>query len=226
MGIFFALVILSGYFIHLVCVLIYQPIDPVKGWFWFHLLLQTWLFTGLFITAHDAMHGTVSKNKFINNVLGTIASLLYAGLWYPKLKKKHFLHHLYPATVHDPDYAAGNQNFFVWWFQFMKQYVTIWQIVIMAGLFNIGLVWFNELQMIVWWIIPSVLSTFQLFYFGTFIPHRLPHTEEMIPHKARSQPRNHLLAFLTCYFFGYHFEHHASPGTPWWQLYSIKPKSL
>lgn len=222
MGILYAIVILLSWGIHLVYILLYQCIDMADMWFWLHLLLQTWLFTGLFITAHDAMHGTVTKNKIINNAVGAIASILYAGLWYPKLKEKHYLHHLDPGTENDPDYMTTNQNFFVWWFHFMRQYITIWQILIMAGLFNIGLIWFNELQLIVLWIIPSVLSTFQLFYFGTYVPHRLPHTDSMNPHKARSQRHNHVIALLTCYFFGYHYEHHTSPRTPWWRLYSIK----
>ncbi len=222
MGILYAIVILLFWGIHQIYILLYQQIDPADLGFWLHLLLQTWLFTGLFITAHDAMHGTVTKNIFINNALGSIASFLYAGLWYPKLKAKHYLHHLAPGTAKDPDYSIRSQNFFVWWFRFMRQYITIWQILVMAGLFNIGLVWFSELQLIVLCIVPSVLSTFQLFYFGTFVPHRLPHTDSMKPHKARSQRRNHFMALLTCYFFGYHYEHHASPRTPWWLLYRIK----
>jgi len=219
MGIFFAIAILFSWITHQIYMLIYLPIDLTDIRFWLHLLLQTWLFTGLFITAHDAMHGTISKTRLINNSLGFITSILYAGLWYPKLKSKHYLHHLYPATAQDPDYKTGNQNFFVWWFTFMRQYITIWQLLIMAVLFNIGILWFNELQLITFWIIPSVASTFQLFYFGTYAPHRLPHTETMRPHQARSQRKNHFIALLSCYFFGYHYQHHASPQTPWWQLY-------
>jgi beta-carotene ketolase (CrtW type) len=222
MGIIYTIVILVFWGMHQVYILLYQRIDPADLGFWLHLLIQTWLFTGLFITAHDAMHGTVTKNNFINNALGSIASFLYAGLWYPKLKAKHYLHHMAPGTAKDPDYTIRNQNFFVWWFRFMRQYITIWQILVMAGLFNIGLIWFNELHLIVFWIIPSVLSTFQLFYFGTYVPHRLPHTDSMKPHNARSQRHNHFMALLTCYFFGYHYEHHASPRTPWWLLYRIK----
>ena len=222
MGIVYALIILVSWGVHLVYMLLNQPVDGSDPWFWLHFLVQTWLFTGLFITAHDAMHGLVSKNRFVNTTLGTIGSLFYAGLWYPKLRKKHYLHHLYPGTSEDPDYSTGSQNFFVWWCRFMIQYITIWQFLIMAVLFNIGLIWFSELQLIVLWIIPSILSTFQLFYFGTYAPHRLPHTEEMGLHKARSQRNNHLIALITCYFFGYHLEHHESPGTPWWQLYRIK----
>lgn len=224
MGVVYALLILIGWGTHLVYSLLYQQLELTDLTLWFHLLLQTWLFTGLFITAHDAMHGTVAKNKMVNNTLGALASMLYAGLWYPKLLKKHYLHHLHPGTAQDPDYTVGSQNFFAWWYRFMIQYITVWQVLIMAVLFNIGLIWFNESRLFLLWILPSVLSTYQLFYFGTFLPHRLPHADAMAPHMARSQPRNHLIAMITCYFFGYHFEHHASPRTPWWQLYRIKQR--
>lgn len=187
-----------------------------------YLPLQTWLFTGLFITAHDAMHGTVSHRRKLNNTIGYVASLLYAGMWYPKLLTKHRLHHTHSGTPGDPDYHAGNQDFFAWWFKFMMQYLTLWQLLIMALLFNVGLIWFSEAQLLVLWVAPAIASTFQLFYFGTYRPHRLPHLATMMPHRARSQPRRHWLAFLSCYFFGYHFEHHASPRTPWWQLHTLR----
>ena len=226
MGIIISFIILIGWASHLIYIMLYQQVDLLDVWFWIHILAQTWLFTGLFITGHDSMHGTICRNRRINNLFGFIATTLYAGLWYPQLKKKHYLHHIYVGTGKDPDYQTGNQNFFVWWFSFMRQYLTIWQILIMAAFFNFGLLFFNELQLIVFWIVPSVLSTFQLFYFGTYRPHHLPHTIEMEPHKARSQKRNHLWAILSCYFFGYHFEHHASPQTPWWKLYRIKRQLL
>lgn len=222
MGVIIALLVMFLWGAHLIYILLFQAINPADIWFWVHILVQTWLFTGLFITAHDSMHGAVSANKKINNIFGFMATTFYAGLWYPQLKKKHHLHHVYVGTEKDPDYKTDKQNFFLWWFSFMKQYVTIWQILIMAAFFNIGLIFFNELELIVLWILPSVLSTFQLFYFGTYKPHHLPHTSEMMPHKSRSQKRNHLWALISCYFFGYHYEHHEAPKTPWWKLYKIE----
>ena len=222
MGVFIAILIILSWAAHLLYMLLFQAVNPAEISFWLHLLLQSWLFTGLFITAHDSMHGTVSHNRTLNYFLGFLSTMLYAGMWYPMLIKKHRAHHAWPGTKKDPDYHVGNQNFFVWWFSFMKAYLTIWQIIIMAVLFNVGLIFFTELQLIVLWIIPAFLSTFQLFYFGTYLPHRLPHTEEMLPHNARTQRRNHLWAFVSCYFFGYHSEHHDSPRTPWWQLYKTK----
>ena len=69
--------------------------------------------------------------------------------------------------------------------------------------------------------LPGILATGQLFYFGTYLPHRGSHSKEN-KHKSRSQKLNHAWAFVTCYFFGYHYEHHASPATPWWKLYQKK----
>lgn len=186
------------------------------------IAVQSWLYTGLFITAHDAMHRTVSSNSFVNKVTGSICTFLFAGLWYPKLYTKHQLHHKFAGTMNDPDYKTGNQNFFLWWFSFLKQYVTIWQLIIMAVLFNIMLLWFDHWKLIVFWILPSAVATFQLFYFGTYRPHKLPHTPEMEPYKSRTLKPDHFMALLTCYFFGYHYEHHHSPQTPWWKLYQTK----
>lgn len=222
MGVLIALLVIISWALHLAYMLLLQPVNLLDVWFWVHMLIQTWLFTGLFITAHDSMHGTISANRKLNNVIGFSATLLFAGMWYPMLIKKHKMHHTNPGTALDPDYYTGKQNFFAWWFSFMKAYVTIWQILIMAGLFNLGLLYFSEIQLIVLWIIPSILATFQLFYFGTYLPHRLPHTTEMGIYKSRTLKKNHLWAMLSCYFFGYHYEHHASPQTPWWKLYQTK----
>ena len=222
MGVLIALLVIISWALHLAYMLLLQPVNLLDVWFWVHMLIQTWLFTGLFITAHDSMHGTISANRKLNNVIGFSATLLFAGMWYPMLIKKHKMHHVNPGTALDPDYYTGKQNFFAWWFSFMKAYVTIWQILIMAGLFNLGLLYFSEIQLIVLWIIPSILATFQLFYFGTYLPHRLPHATEMGIYKSRTLKKNHLWAMLSCYFFGYHYEHHASPQTPWWKLYQTK----
>lgn len=186
---------------------------------YFLILILTHLYTGLFITAHDAMHGTVSKNLSVNHAIGHACSLLFSFNFYRKLFPKHHEHHKYVATDKDPDYHGG--NFFVWYFSFLKQYVNIWQILLMAITFNVLKLFLDTENLIVFWMIPAVLSTLQLFYFGTYLPHRGEHNKENI-HKSRSQKLNHLKAFFTCYFFGYHYEHHASPGTPWWQLWKVK----
>lgn len=190
-------------------------------WTYLLILLMTHLYTGLFITAHDAMHGTVSKNKRLNNAIGHICATLFSYNFYAKLFPKHHEHHKYVATDKDPDYHNG--NFFAWYLSFLLQYVSLLQIVLMAITFNILKLFLPTENLIVFWMLPAALSTLQLFYFGTYLPHRGSHSAANI-HKARSQKLNHFWAFISCYFFGYHYEHHASPGTPWWQLWKTKEK--
>ncbi len=222
MGIFIAIVIISIWASHLFYSLLYLNVDFKNPVFYLHILLQGYLYTGLFITAHDAMHGTVSKNKFINKIIGSISTLLFAGLSYNKLITNHFKHHKNPGEEADPDFYTKSQNFFIWWGTFLWRYTTITQLIIMAVAFNVLKIWFDQISIIAFWVVPAFLGTFQLFFFGTYLPHKYPHTENMQPHKARTQIRNHLWAMLTCYFFGYHYEHHESPRTPWWRLYKMK----
>lgn len=189
-----------------------------QPWIYLAVLLQTHLYTGLFITAHDAMHGIVSTNKKLNNTIGWITALLFSYNFYGRLFPKHHEHHRHVATDEDPDYHPSG-NFFRWYFSFITTYVTIWQILLMAVTYNVLKLWFPYENLILFWIIPAVLSTFQLFYFGTYLPHRGEHDNK---HKSGTLKNNHLWAFLSCYFFGYHYEHHDSPGTPWWRLWRVK----
>jgi len=222
MGMLIALLIITMWTAHLLYILNFVDVSFFSPFFYVHILLQAYLYTGLFITGHDAMHGTISKNKNINKTIGMISTFLFAGLSYNQLIKNHFLHHKHPGEESDPDFYTKSQNFFVWWGMFMKRYTTITQLLIMAVAFNILKIWFSDLTLIMFWIIPAFLATLQLFFFGTYLPHRYPHTETMQPHNARTQKKNHLWAMLSCYFFGYHHEHHESPRTPWWQLYKMK----
>jgi beta-carotene ketolase (CrtW type) len=183
------------------------------------LLVQMHLYTGLFITAHDAMHSTISPNRGINNLIGYLCTFLYAAFWYPKLYAKHHLHHNHVHTNHDPDYHNG--HFWNWYVRFIRNYLSIWQIVAMAALFNLLKFWIPQQNLLLFWVAPSLLSTLQLFYFGTYQPHKGEHDNIYF---ARSQKKNHVLAFFSCYFFGYHYEHHHSPGTPWWMMWKVESR--
>jgi beta-carotene ketolase (CrtW type) len=189
-------------------------------WAWWLplVLLQTHLYTGMFITAHDAMHGTVHPNRRVNAAIGWVAALLFAFNWYGRLLPRHHAHHRHVATPHDPDYHRGNAGFWAWYLAFARQYITVWQVLAMAVTFNVLKLWLPWPPLVLFWILPSILSTFQLFYFGTYLPHRGTHAPDN-PHQARSQRRNHLWAFISCYFFGYHYQHHDQPWVPWWRLW-------
>ncbi|HEX7366872.1 MAG TPA: fatty acid desaturase [Pelobium sp.] len=182
------------------------------------VLLQMHLYTGLFITAHDAMHGTVApRNKKLNNFIGQLCTLLYAVFPFQTLNKEHHNHHKFVHTKNDPDYYEG--NFFVWYYHFIKQYLSWWQVLAMAVIYNVLKLYIAEQNLLMFWVVPSLLSTLQLFYFGTYLPHKGEHQNI---HQSKTQSKNHIWAFFTCYFFGYHYEHHESPGTPWWKLWQMK----
>jgi beta-carotene ketolase (CrtW type) len=218
-GIFWAFTILSLWLAHLTFVLLH-PMDIQSPWTYLHLLIQTHLYTGLFITSHDAIHGVVSPgNPNLNHGIGWVCATLFAFNNYAVLRKKHHRHHDYVNTGKDPDVHQG--NFLVWWFKFMWQYVTWKQVLAMAISYNVLKLWLPMWNLIVFWEVPAILSTLQLFYFGTYLPHRGEH-DPTNKTQSRRQKRNHVWAFISCYFFGYHFEHHAHPHLAWWKLPEAK----
>lgn len=222
MGVLISILIISAWGSHLYYILSSVEINFSNPIFYFHILLQGYLYTGLFITAHDAMHKTVSRIRIINKVIGYVSAFLFAGMSYGRLIKNHMKHHKYAGSENDPDFSTKSGNFFVWWLTFMYRYTTISQLIVMGIIFNLLNLQFDQISLWFFWIIPAFMGTLQLFYFGTYLPHRKPHSHEMEPHKARTQKKNHLWAMLSCYFFGYHFEHHEYPHVPWWQLYKVK----
>lgn len=189
------------------------------------ILWQTFLYTGLFITAHDAMHGVVfPQNPKINNFMGSFAVYLYALFSYEKLLKKHWLHHNHPASEIDPDYHDGqNTNFFTWYFYFMTRYWS-WKRLLGLMSFFYGMHYILSVpqsNLTLFWVIPSLLSSVQLFYFGTFLPHREPEGGYQNSHRAKTHPFPVFLSFISCYHFSYHEEHHEYPQIPWWNLPKI-----
>jgi beta-carotene ketolase (CrtW type) len=222
-GVPLALIIIGAWAGHLAWVLTADGLSWASPVAWLHTVLQAHLCTGLFITGHDAMHGTVNRRRWVNTAVGTLACFLFAGLSYRRLVVNHRAHHADPTGERDPDFSTRFRSFWPWLGTFMVRYTTVVQIIIMAAQFNL-LKWLGVAEWRLWafWVVPAVLGTLQLFYFGTYRPHRRPDTADMAPHHARTQPRNHVWALLSCYFFGYHWEHHESPSTPWWALWRMK----
>lgn len=186
----------------------------------FQILLQSFLFVGLFIVAHDCMHGLVgSETGGTSKVLGQICAFLFAGFSYKRLKENHDLHHSFLATDKDPDYTSGeNENFFVWIKSFILRYFGLKEFLILH--IHVILLYFLSggfLKVFLFFAIPSWIASLQLFYFGTYKPHK-DFLNSKASLKARSNSYPVWLSFLTCYHFGYHREHHKYPYLPWWQL--------
>jgi beta-carotene/zeaxanthin 4-ketolase len=183
---------------------------------------QTWVYTGLFITAHDAMHGSIHTAPNLNQAIGKLCLWLYAGFEYHQLRVKHHRHHRYPASDRDPDFHDGRTpHFWGWYGQFVHEHLNWRQLinlVLLSGIY-VEICQFSVTNLLLFWIVPAWLSSLQLFYFGTFLPHREPIDGYLEPHRADTITRSRWWSLISCYHFGYHREHHESPQIPWWQLY-------
>ncbi|MBD2002805.1 MULTISPECIES: beta-carotene ketolase CrtW [Cyanophyceae] len=186
------------------------------------LVWQTFLYTGLFITAHDAMHGVVvPQNLKINNFIGSLVLTLYGLFSFDELRKKHWEHHHHPASELDPDFHdSKHKNFFAWYLYFMMGYWSWKRLIGLMVVFNLISFTFHiaEANLTLFWVIPSILSSVQLFFFGTYLPHQEPEGGYTNNHRAKTNALPIFWSFITCYHFGYHEEHHEAPHVPWWKL--------
>ncbi len=184
--------------------------------------LQCWLSVGLFIVAHDAMHGSLAPFRpRINRAVGRVVLMLYAGIWYDGLVTRHFAHHRAPGTEEDPDFAGdGHAPFLTWFGRFFAEYLSLGQVArLMAGSAIYSFLLHVPMErLLLFWALPAILSAFQLFYFGTYLPHRAEESGFADDHRSRSNDFPWILSLLTCFHFGYHHEHHDNPSVPWWRL--------
>jgi beta-carotene/zeaxanthin 4-ketolase len=203
------------------------PIDLPRHWPWLLVAipLQTFLNVGLFITAHDAMHRTLAPTlPRLNDALGRIALWCYAFFDFDRMKREHFRHHAEPVSDGDPDYHQ-DERFWPWYGRFMRGYVTWRQWLGMPIAFCV--LWLaigiRPENLLLLWAAPALLSTLQLFYFGTYLPHRTPSEGHRDEHRATTSGYSMLWSLATCYHFGRHWEHHAYPSVPWWKLGRFRP---
>lgn len=200
---------------------------------WFLIILivfvRAFLHTGLFITAHDAIHGTVfPQNRTVNDFIGGVAAQMYVLLPFKILLEKHQLHHNYPASEKDPDFwRNGKENPILWYINFMREYLKgnqSWIVLIGMSVIFYSL-WLGIhiplINLVLFWLFPLFISSIQLFYFGIFLPHRQPKDGYNNRHRAISINFSVFWSFLSCYHFGYHWEHHEYPQLPWYKLPSV-----
>jgi beta-carotene/zeaxanthin 4-ketolase len=183
---------------------------------------QMFLYVGLFVTAHDGMHGSIAPSyPKLNDAIGRLVLFAYAMFPFGKMRQMHNIHHDIPAREGDPDYHNGKQsNFFAWYFNFMQNYWSWLRIILLISTFHAvhQVLHVSESNLSWFWVFPSVMSSFQLFFFGTFLPHRQPVNGYVNHCRATSTPFSEFLSFISCYHFGYHEEHHDLPHLGWWQL--------
>ncbi len=183
--------------------------------------LQSWLSVGLFIVAHDAMHGSLAPGRpALNRRIGRASLTLYAGFSYDRLTAAHWQHHRAPGSAEDPDFSAEHPDRFGrWYWTFLTRYFG-WPSFLFVGAISAAwaLAGVPLANLLLLYALPAVASSVQLFYFGTFRPHRHDGMDFADHHRARSNGWGTLASLASCYHFGYHHEHHLSPHVPWWRL--------
>ena len=192
--------------------------------FWVSIVViavLTWLSVGLFIVSHDAMHRSlIPDHPRLGYAIGAVALFLYANFSIYKLMPKHFAHHDHSGLDEDPDFAPNAPGqALLWYKQFIVAYFRWKELLLMTLRVGVYLALGASMRnILLFFALPSILASFQLFYFGTYLPHRHEDEGFIDHHNARTNDFGYLLSLLTCFHFGYHHEHHLKPGIPWWRL--------
>jgi len=218
-GLGWAALLLLGWLASLV---LFLPLDGLQRSPWallFAILVRTLLQTGLFIVAHDAMHGLLVPGRpALNDGIGALMLGLYAAVPYGRSHRKHQEHHRAPGGELDPDFhAPGRGSFLPWYGQFMAGYLGPMELAVLLVAWGL-LAWFTSIaSVLLICTLPLILSSLQLFTFGTYLPHRGPAWDPE-DHHAINIDLPEWLSLLACFHFGYHLEHHQAPELAWHQL--------
>ena len=229
-GLALALAIIGGWLVLHVYGVFFHELD-IPGVLIAPLLigLLCWLNVGMFIIAHDAMHGSLAPGRpEINRSIGRASLLLYAGFWYDRLLPEHIAHHREPGTAGDPDFSVDHPTrFWPWYANFFRHYFGWQQLLVLTAVVILYLaIGASYANILLFWALPAILSSLQLFYFGTYLPHRHADQPFADRHNARSNAYGWFTSLLSCFHFGYHHEHHRAPHVPWWRLPDERRRSL
>jgi len=198
------------------------------------MLTRAFLQTGLFIVAHDAMHGALLPGSpRWNDRLGGAALACYACLPWEDCRRNHQLHHRAPTSALDPDYHGDGQRGAVgWYLRFMAKYLTPVTLARLLGCWLVAgllLGWITPhpvANLLLFWSLPLLLSSLQLFVVGTYLPHRGGGAAGGDRHHAINLSLPSWLSLLACYHFGDHWQHHHAPELPWYRLRAARAQPI
>jgi len=243
-GFAFSIVCLVGWFLSLILCIssdlsVFNGVQIVTA-----IVLRTFFQTGLFILAHDAMHQSLLPQRSrLNHYLGALALWCYGGLNYEQCRQNHVQHHRHPGAETDQDLKGKQFQVIRWYFSFIGSYLS--PQLLLKILFNLAFLWILQIlshklfqsshvfnietelgSLGLFYLLPLILSSLQLFIFGTYLPHRPIPGEPILPHHSRSLDYPQWLSFILCFHFGYHWEHHEYPYLPWYKLPAAHQQTL
>ncbi|GAC1547546.1 MAG: hypothetical protein NVS2B9_14600 [Myxococcales bacterium] len=186
--------------------------------------LFPWLtvsFTGLFILAHESIHGLLVPGRpRLGAALGRVFAFAYAFMDYGRLRAAHRAHHAAPGTALDPD-AHASGRFFPHLAAFLWRYLTVPQLalLVLAGdrLGSHG----HTRAMLLAYVGPIACSTLIVFSLGIYLVHH-PRLVELgladARHRAVAVDPGPVLSLFAILFFNYHWLHHEHPHLTWVSL--------
>lgn len=199
---------------------------PISGFIGIYLL---------YVVMHDACHSSLTNKRWINTVIGSIASLPYLGA-YPLYRFAHLKHHQH--TNHekdDPDFWSAQTPHLVKWmtqdwryiklYHNSRKYFTLTQRIQNIGLPAIWLVFVVFLLIsgfwpvvILGWLLPWRLAVTWLSFAFNYLPHT-PHLITQHDNRFAAtvclQPR--WLKWIMM-FQNYHIIHHLYPSAPFYRM--------
>ena len=188
------------------------------------LAISPWLvccFTGLFILAHEAIHGTlVPGHPRLGHALGWLFAFAFVFMDYGTLRARHFEHHQRPGREGDPD-AHPSGRFLPHFASFIYRYLRIWQVALLVLAGNAVGQAGHTRAMLCAYVVPAIASTLIVFTVGIFLVHHprlraLGVADER--HRSVGVDLGGAGSLLAILFFNTHWLHHEHPQLNWLQL--------
>jgi ferredoxin-NADP reductase/fatty acid desaturase len=211
----------------------------------FAALICSYLCFASFTIQHDASHGNIFKMgspfKFIEDIIGWVASIPLLISPYRLFQKIHDRHH---AFTNDPDRDPDHFTFGTKWYQillstyympikyhimsfttlshikiFRDTYAStvIFTLLILSTLIVLVLNGY-AIEVLCFSIIPTLITIFFLVMFFDYVPHH-PHKSQDRYHNTRIFPSKLLNVLLLGQ--NYHLIHHMYPRLPWYTYQAV-----
>jgi beta-carotene ketolase (CrtW type) len=188
------------------------------------LAISPWLvccFTGLFILAHEAIHGTLLPgHPRLGHALGWLFAFAYAFMDYGRLRARHAEHHRAPGRETDPD-AHPSGRFLPHFAVFLFRYLRLSQLALLVFAGNAVGQAGHTRAMLCAYVGPAVVSTLIVFTVGIFLVHHPKLRAAGVAderHRSVGVDLGGAGSLLAILFFNTHWLHHEHPHLTWLQL--------
>ena len=194
--------------------------------------LSTYL---LYMVMHEAAHGSISRHRWANTLVGSIAAIPFGGAYW-LYRFAHLKHHSH--TNHekeDPDYYSGGAPLIIHWFTqdfyYLEKYrndprrftllqrtQNLMQPAIVFGFMG-WLIYLGYWQAVLFaWFLPWRLAIGWLAFAFNYLPHAPHEVEQRANRFAATVCRRPRALKWILLFQNYHNIHHLYPSAPFYRM--------